>query len=177
MSEATYYPFNTVIHHEAGGHGFANLGDEYYYSGTIPQSEKDYINSVYKSYGWYENLSTTYDKTKVNWKDFITNSLYSSSVSVYEGAYGYSYGVYRPTSNSCMNNMYGNFNAPSRYTIYKRIKEQSGETWSWESFLEYDAINRPGDAKALHAEYPHDESMRPPHTPPVFVSPDSLPKF
>lgn len=43
-----YFPIGTsdedlasVLHHEAGGHGFAKLEDEYYYEskGTIPSSE------------------------------------------------------------------------------------------------------------------------------------------
>ena len=34
------------------------------------------------------------------------------------------------------------FNAPSRWAIYKRIMELSGETASFSKFLEYDAINR-----------------------------------
>ena len=178
MSEQTYYPFNTVIHHEAGGHGFANLGDEYYYDGTtISQEDKNFITSAYNDYGWYENLSITSDKTKVNWRRFITDPLYSSSVGVYQGAYGFSYGVYRPTKNSCMNNMYGDFNAPSRYAIYKRIMERSGEPWSWEKFVEYDAINRATEATASMGYDKYDSGKRPNHAPPVFVSPESLPKF
>ena len=34
------------------------------------------------------------------------------------------------------------YNAPSRWAIYKRIMELSGETASFSKFLEYDAINR-----------------------------------
>ena len=34
------------------------------------------------------------------------------------------------------------FNAPSRWAIYKRIMELSGETASFDKFLEYDAVNR-----------------------------------
>lgn len=175
MSEETYYPFDTVVHHEAGGHGFANLGDEYYYGGTISQTEKDEIESWHQSYGWYENIDVVSDRTEVNWADFLTDPLYSSSVGVYEGAYSYSYGVWRPTYDSCMNHMYGTFNAPSRYAIYKRIMERSGESWSWDSFVEYDKINRDQDATAANARPITPPEDLPAHTPPVFVSPDTLP--
>ena len=142
MSTATYYPFETVIHHEAGGHGFANLGDEYYYSGTIPESEKSEITSTYSSYGWYPNLDVTSDRNSIRWAQFLSDPLYSSSTGVYEGGYSYMYGVYRPTSDSCMNNMYGTFNAPSRFAIYKRIMQRSGDTWSWDHFVTIDAVSR-----------------------------------
>ncbi len=41
-----------------------------------------------------------------------------------------------------MNKNLERFNAPSRWAIYKRIMELSGETASFEKFLEYDAVNR-----------------------------------
>lgn len=175
MSEETYYPFNTVIHHEAGGHGFANLGDEYYYSDTIPQSEKDDLEWCRDSYGWYENIDVTSDISLINWSAFLSDPLYSSSVGVYEGAYGYTQGVWRPTYESCMNGMYGSFNAPSRYAIYKRIMERSGESCSWDSFIEYDQINRAVDANSQSGHQVVPPSERPPHQPPIFVDPATLP--
>lgn len=175
MSEEYYYPFNTVVHHEAGGHGFANLGDEYYYSGTISQSEKDEIKSGRNAYGWFENIDVTSDRSQIYWSDFLEDPLYSSSTGVYEGAYGYSYSVWRPTYESCMNSMYGNFNAPSRYAIYKRIMQRSGESWSWEDFVEYDKINRASDAKPAAGYRLPTPEERPPHARPVALSPDTLP--
>jgi len=175
MSEETYYPFNTVIHHEAGGHGFANLGDEYYYSGTIPQSEKDDLEWFQDTYGWYENIDVTSDMSRINWSAFLYDPLYYSSVGVYEGAYGYTQGVWRPTYESCMNSMYGSFNAPSRYAIYKRIMERSGESCSWDAFVEYDQINRTADAKSQSGHQVVPPSERPPHQPPIFVDPATLP--
>ena len=168
MSTATYYPFETVIHHEAGGHGFANLGDEYYYSGTIPESEKSEITSTYSSYGWYPNLDVTSDRNSIRWAQFLSNPLYSSSTGVYEGGYSYMYGVYRPTSDSCMNNMYGTFNAPSRFAIYKRIMQRSGDSWTWDQFVAYDAVNRNAPVSVeAHVPIPYDA----PHPyPPVAVN-------
>ena len=47
------------------------------------------------------------------------------------------------------------FNAPSRWAIYKRIMELSGEEYSFETFLEYDAVNRnPAAASAAAARPP-----------------------
>ena len=40
------------------------------------------------------------------------------------------------------------FNAPSRLAIYQRIMELSGEEYSFEKFLEYDAVNRGAVAAA-----------------------------
>ena len=34
------------------------------------------------------------------------------------------------------------FNAPSRWAIYKRIMELSGESYTFQKFLTYDAVNR-----------------------------------
>jgi len=45
------------------------------------------------------------------------------------------------------------YNAPSRWAIYKRIMELSGEEASFEEFLEYDAVNR-GAAAASAARPP-----------------------
>ena len=151
-STETYYPYETVVHHEAGGHGFANLGDEYGYGGTIPDSEKQEISTMFASYGWYPNLDCNSDRETIRWSQFLSDDLYSTSTGVYQGGYGYSYGVYRPTSDSCMNHMYGEFNAPSRFAIYKRIMERSGDTWSWEKFIAYDVINR--STRSAGAYYP-----------------------
>ena len=41
-----------------------------------------------------------------------------------------------------MRDIYEYFNAPSRWAIYKRIMELSGNTASFDKFLEYDAVNR-----------------------------------
>lgn len=168
MSTGTYYPFETVVHHEAGGHGFANLGDEYFYGGTIPDSQKNEIASSYSAYGWYPNLDCTSDRSSIRWSQFLSSEQYSSSAGVYEGGYGYSYGVYRPSNDSCMNNMYGVFNAPSRYAIYKRIMERSGDTWSWDKFVAYDSVNR-GASVAQDAHVPIPE-WAPRLDPPVAVN-------
>lgn len=175
MSTQTYYPFNTIIHHEAGGHGFANLGDEYYYSGTISSSEATEMQNDYQTYGWYPNLDVTSDRNTIRWAAFLSDSDYSPNTSVYQGGKTYAYGVWRPTYESCMHSMYGDFNAPSRYAIYKRIMERSGDSLSWESFKSYDKKNlsmtfNAHDAPAISPE------ERPRPCPPVAVPVASLPQ-
>ena len=174
-STQTYYPFNTVIHHEAGGHGFANLGDEYYYSGTISSSEAADLQSCANEYGWYQNLDVTSNASSIKWSSFLTDSNYSSNTSVYEGGYGYTYGVWRPTYESCMNGMYGNFNAPSRYAIYKKIMQRSGESWSWASFKSYDQKNLSMSFNGHYGPVAQPEEL-PAHCPPVAVPVESLPR-
>ena len=137
------YTFGPTLRHETGGHAFAFLGDEYAtQSGSPSQSEIDNIERLYKTYGWYSNVDFTNDPTKVKWSNFISDSRYKDEIGVYEGALNLKKGAYRPSVNSMMNQNMEYFNAPSRWAIYKRIMELSGETASFSKFLEYDAINR-----------------------------------
>ncbi len=134
-----------VIQHEAGGHGFAKLADEYNYSGTLSSMDKDKINAN-SPHGWYSNIDMTSDPTKIKWSWFLTDDRYKSEVGVIEGGYTYQYGVWRPSENSIMkNNSAGYFNAPSRYTIWNRIHKLAyGKEWTgtYEDFAKYDAITR-----------------------------------
>ena len=138
--------FAELVWHEAGGHSFAKLGDEYAYSknGTVTDSALTVIANQ-SSYGWLKNLDTTKDTNEVKWKHFINDERYVDEIGVFEGGYTYYYGVWRPTKNSIMNSGSGEFNAPSREAIYYRIHKLAyGDSWnySYEDFVEYDAINR-----------------------------------
>ena len=68
-----------------------------------------------------------------------------------------------------MNNMYGVFNAPSRYAIFKRIMERSGDSWSWQKFVEYDVINRSADAAEPQYGFTPNWDEMPRPAPPVSV--------
>lgn len=145
--------FSGLVSHEAGGHGFGKLADEYYYAsnGTIPQSKIDeYISTA--AYGWWRNGDFTSDPAAVKWSAFLNDDRYSAEgLGVYEGAFTYYYGAWRPTRNSIMNNNTGGFNAPSRYAIWYKIgKLAYGASWngSYEDFVAWDAINR---TSASHA--------------------------
>lgn len=135
--------FGITLRHESGGHGFGFLADEYSeYGGTPSQSHIDEYTIPYQKYGWFSNVDFTNDPAKVRWSAFLSDDRYKDEVGVFEGGALYSSGAYRPSENSMMRDNYEWFNAPSRWAIYKRIMELSGETPSFERFLDYDAVNR-----------------------------------
>ena len=87
-------------------------------------------------------MDFTDDPSKIKWSAFLTDSRYKDEVGIFEGGALYTTGAYRPSENSMMNMNFEYFNAPSRWAIYKRIMELSGESASFEKFLQYDAVNR-----------------------------------
>lgn len=166
--------FSQTMRHEAGGHGFAKLIDEYYYSGTIPSSEISSSQWWYNAIGAGANVDVTSDPAKVRWAHFLSDPRYSGQVGVYEGAMTYQYGAYRPTDNSIMRHNVGGYNAPSREAIYKRIMQLSeGRGWKYdyETFVAYDAINRSAASEAYRRDElrDFDEKTFIPLAPPVFV--------
>lgn len=135
-----------VLHHEAGGHGFAKLADEYFYDNDplYPESEKQQLQSIARL-GWYKNVDITSDPAAVHWSKFISDAAYvSEKVGVYEGGYTYPRGFYRPTETSIMRYNVGGFNAPSRELIYYRIHKLAyGASWVYDynQFKNWDAKN------------------------------------
>ena len=139
--------FRGLILHEAGGHGFAKLADEYAYEeyGQVPSEEITNCQNLW-DFGWYPNIDFTSDPALVNWSEFIADARYQyDGLGVFEGGYTYWTGVWRPTENSIMRYNEGGFNAPSREAIYTRINKLAfGESWQYdyEDFVSYDAVNR-----------------------------------
>lgn len=134
------YPFDSrgVLQHEAGGHGFGKLGDEYIYFNTfIPDIIAQGVIDA-KSIGWYDNISITGKMHNVTWSHLIFDPRYSDLVDIYEGGYKYSRGVFRSEQNSCMNNNIPYYSTISRESIVKRIKRYAGETYSFEDFVKND---------------------------------------
>lgn len=138
MSEETPpNDFEGIVHHEAGGHGFAFLCDEYvYYKQRIPQSRINDIKEWQKS-GFQMNLDFTNNPEEILWKDFIGLEKYGM-VGIFEGGYEYCYGVWRCEENSCMNNNVPYYNAQSRWLIVKRIMQLAGIEYSFEDFIRDD---------------------------------------
>lgn len=136
----------SVLRHEAGGHGFAKLADEYAYIdyGRIPDERLEQICEL-QNYGWYSNVDRSSDPFQVSWTHFLQKDEYEvEGIGVYEGAATYWSGIYRPTYNSIMNNNTGGFNAPSREAIYYKIHKLAyGPSWNYDrnEFYEYDKIN------------------------------------
>jgi len=147
MSRDVYpYDFRGIVQHEAGGHGFGKLGDEYIYHNEFIQTcmcadgcpHVEEFNTM-KSRGWYENLSLTGNMYEVPWSHLIFDEKYQNTVDIYEGGYMHSRGVFRSESNSCMNNNIPYYSAVSREAIVKRIKEYAGESYSFEEFKANDS--------------------------------------
>ena len=141
--------FSQVVMHEVVGHGIGKLADEYYYYGTIAPAELEVYKSDYEKFGWWANVDFTNDPAKIKWKAFLTNALYTGKVGIFEGGLTFQLGVYRSSQTSIMQDYSNEFNAPSRAAIYKRIMELSGEGYSFDKFLEYDAVNRNTSAGIL----------------------------
>ncbi len=164
--------FEALLHHEANGHGFAKLADEYAYeaNATIPEGAIDYYNQL-EGFGWWKNVDFTNDPNKVKWAKFLTDNRYSKEgLGIYEGAFTYWTGAYRPTENSIMRHNYGGFNAPSREAIYYRIHKLAyGASWTYdyEAFVAYDAVNRTSAATTRRAAVPTKAFK--PLAPPVII--------
>lgn len=145
--QSTYgYPLDTrgVIQHEAGGHGFGKLGDEYiYHNAFIDFCGCSCCGHVLefnaaKSLGWFDNLELTGKMHSVGWSHLIFDDRYSDIVDIYEGGYMHNRGVFRSEPNSCMNNDIPYYSTISRESIVKRIKAYAGETYSFEDFVKND---------------------------------------
>jgi hypothetical protein len=137
------YDFRGLVHHEAGGHGFGKLADEYiYYNAFISSSHALQINN-YHSYGFFQNVSLTGSMKEVPWAHMIYDPQYSNVVDVYEGAYFYTRGVFRSEPTSCMHNNIPYYNAISREAIVKRIMNYAGEEYSFDDFKANDKESLP----------------------------------
>ena len=176
-TSVAYFPIGTssedlatVLHHEAGGHGFAKLNDEYAYEsmGMIPQSEISHEQYMRTTFGWGKNTDYTSDPAQVYWSKFITDSRYANeNIGVYEGACTYWTGAYRSTENSIMRYNIGGFNAPSREAIYYRIHKLAyGESWSYdyEEFVNWDLNQRVRSRVSVVSHKEHS-----PTVPPVII--------
>lgn len=135
--------FASVLCHEAIGHGFAKLADEYddMELGRIPDDKKQELTRQ-QGYGCYRNVAFNSDVKKSYWADFAADSRYDSEhLGCYEGAATYAMGVYRPTDNSIMNDNTGGFNVAGRIVIYKRcMKIANGDSWKFNlaDFIAFD---------------------------------------
>ncbi len=177
----SYFPIGTsdeafkqVLNHEANGHGFAKLDDEYVSqgNGAVPSA---YLEERYKpmeTLGWWKNTDYTSNANEVKWAHFLADPNYANEgLGIYEGASTYLTGMWRPTENSIMNENTGGFNAPSREAIYYRIhKLVNGADWVYEydDFVTYDAKNRTS-TKSGRPNYVEARTDFIPLAPPVVV--------
>ena len=144
MSRDAYpFDFRGIVQHEAGGHGFAKLGDEYIYTNAFIQScscpnpHLDSFNAG-KAMGWYRNLSTNGDYKTVEWAHLFAHPDYSGIVDMYEGGYFHTRGIYRSEGNSCMNNNVPYYSAIQRQEMVERIMEYGGLQFNINDFYAND---------------------------------------
>ena len=161
MSADAYpYDFRGIVQHEAGGHGFGKLADEYIYHNAFIQSCDckccSHLEGFYagKLLGWYRNLETTGDMDEVAWSHLIFHPKYSNIVDIYEGGYFHSRGIFRSEPNSCMNNNIPYYSAISRQEMVERIMRYAGEEFSLDDFYANDVLDIYGDAKTRAAFEP-----------------------
>lgn len=142
-SDAYPYDFRGIVQHEAGGHAFAKLGDEYIYTHNwVDQCKCDNPHhgelKAGKARGWYRNLSLTSDLRTVDWSHLIFRPDYANIVDVFEGGWFHTKNVWRSEPNSCMNNNIPYFSAISRQEIVERIMRIAGETFNLDDFCAKD---------------------------------------
>ena len=135
------YPMDTrgIIQHEACGHAFGKLAEERIVKNKfLPDERRDDIELAQMK-GWYRNISLSGKMSDIWWSDLIYDQRYSDKVDIFEGAFGYTQGVYRAEINSCMNYGIPYFSAPARLDIMRRILEYSGEGFTMEKFYATDS--------------------------------------
>ena len=121
-----------LIRHEAGGHAFGRLGDEY----NVDWYTASLVNERH-NVGFYKNIATSTSY----WSQFTSNGYGSDKVSYFSYCAG---DIYRSTNMSgIMWNNKGAFNAVSRHAIYERIIKQTegSSAYSFNKFLQYDRNN------------------------------------
>ncbi len=122
-----YTKFADLVRHEAGGHGFGRLLDEYviHTGQTLPDeatSESPYRHKEElrqrQYYGYGANIDISGHRDSASWAHFYMLPGYEA-VGYYEGAYFYEKGAWRPELCSCMADNRPYYNAPSRESIVK----------------------------------------------------------
>ena len=139
--------FRQVLVHEAVGHGFGKLEDEYVYpdKGNVTTLEIQQIRTM-QANGWAQNVDFTASKDTVLWASFLTDSRYQNEhLGVYEGACTYPKGTYRPSEDSMMNSNTCAFNAPSRKSLYEKVMKIGMDTEQvlYEDFVTFDKAHLP----------------------------------
>lgn len=137
--------------HEAGGHGFGKLGDEYGGLKITGFNTEAWHNlDIYHQLGIHRNINEYWgpeeraDGWSLSWEDTTEDNVYwsellggygyeeSEGLGVYRGGYTYENFFCRPTPNSVMRSQFSNdgkfFNAISRWAIWYRLMKLTGCT-------------------------------------------------
>ena len=136
-----------MLTHEAVGHGFAKLADEYVRSteGSATEDDIKRLKELHEKWAWFMNVDSEKDSTKVIWTKFIYDPEFANEqISTYEGGYTFYKGMYRPTQESMMRSNNAPFNAPSRQAIYNKVMQLGlGKSPSYEEFVAFDQQHKP----------------------------------
>ena len=177
LYESDNYPtiFNTILIHEAVGHGFAKLADEYDQGrkGKLTDSAKELIE-ISQMHGGFRNISLDSDVTISCWANFAANSRYNyEHLGCYEGAQDYCMGIYRPTENSIMNDsLEEGFNVAGRVMIYKRCMNIAfGNSWKYNEadFIAFDLENKAKASSKRNAPAKRPSTFKPLAAPNVIM--------
>ena len=146
--------FRNLIYHEAGGHGYGRLADEYTITANAGKTINDEYKSKYNTFknaGFYPNVDLTGDVAAVKWKHFISAPGYTR-VGTVEGGFYFPLGVWRPEQSSCM--MYNEpyYNAPSREKMVQRILSIAQEPYTLEIFMQKDIQKAPSQSAILQTK-------------------------
>lgn len=139
------YDARGIIQHEACGHGFTKLADEYMYHKSWIQicacTCCEHIDGLvqFQSMGWGLNLSLTGKYKEVPWYHLIHDARFNDIVDIYEGGYFHTNGVYRSEYNSVMNNNVPYLSTWGRELAVRRIKMLAGESFNYEDFVANDS--------------------------------------
>lgn len=134
VKDYTVQDYKSIVVHELGGHAIGRLADEYveYYNERISDYDAEMLRNFQNAWGQsdyypcYLNVSLYPEQINSPWSHFLGVDGYPK-IGMFEGGHYFSYGVWRPTENSCMTSSRLPFNAPSRFYIVKRILEIAGE--------------------------------------------------
>ncbi|MBO6173275.1 MAG: leucine-rich repeat protein [Bacteroidales bacterium] len=159
------YDFRGLVQHEAGGHGFGKLADEYIYVNAFIDACScgyEHLNEfrASKANGWYKNLSETANREEVPWSHLMYHPTYSNTVDIYEGGFFHTRGIFRSEPNSCMNNNIPYYSAISRQAIVERIMDYAGVPFNLDDFYANDAaaLNTRASVTASPAWVPNPSS-------------------
>ncbi len=135
--------FENVVVHEIGGHAIGHLADLYMTSPTGTLSEDKRLGTLeFQTYGWYQNVDVSGDKTKSPWAKILSSaeySVYYPKVGYFEGARSVGKGIWRAEEEAtCMNDNRFYYDAASRYAIVNQLKAAAGETLTWADFVNKD---------------------------------------
>ncbi len=149
--DSIYGVLRFVTIHEAGGHGFGKLDDEYgsakfssFNTSTWYQLDWDHSHGMWRNVNEYYSYNSRWTfsggwpyttEDSVYWSDLLDDDLSyvkDEGLGMYEGASTYGELFCRPTKNSIMNSYFYNdgcyFNAISRWAIWYRVMRLTGMT-------------------------------------------------